>query len=92
MSFSIQQVRIGRRVGQRCVVPAPTNLREHTCVQLLGHAVRLTRHGAPGANNFRIGERTGGHKLFPGPFLLIAIPTAAGNSGTPERATFRIVL
>jgi len=51
----------------------------------------LTRAGNAGADSFILPDRIGRLQLAPASFLLFAAPTAGGDSGKQQRATFQIV-
>ena len=50
----------------------------------------LSRAAKAGANSFRLKARIGGRVLRAARYRLVAVPTAAGRTGSAARAAFRV--
>jgi len=92
--FTVRQERSGRRKGRgkaaRCVAETRLNRKAAECTRTvtLPEAFKQTARGA--ANGFRFTGRLGGRPLKPGPYMLVATPTASGRSGRSASSRFRI--
>lgn len=90
--FTVTAMLPGRRTrGGRCIKPSRANRKLHRCARQILVAGSFTRDGAQGANSFHFNGRIAGHRLRSGGYLLTAIPSAAGMTGAPVHASFRIV-
>jgi streptogramin lyase len=89
--FKAQRRATGRRAGTRCVAPTKRNRSARRCTRYVAVRGGFARNGIAGRNAFRFTGRMSAKKLRPGRYRLIATPTAAGKTGTPARAPFRIV-
>jgi hypothetical protein len=90
--FTVLQQQPGRKAaGGRCVKPTKANRRAQKCTRMVTLLGSFTRSGSAGANAFKFTGRLLGHKLKPGPYRLVATPTAGGKTGRAASAAFRIV-
>ena len=72
-----------------CVALTHKNTHAGSCVRVVTLG-SLDQTGKAGANSFRFSGRFNGHKLPVGSYTLVATPSAAGTSGSPVKASFRI--
>lgn len=92
LSFRVERIRAGRRVGGRCVRPVAANRGARRCRRYVGVKGGFTDEGSPGANSFRFRGRLRGRRLAPGLYRLSAVASdLAGNASTHARARFRIL-
>jgi hypothetical protein len=85
VTFTLDRISPGRKSKGRCVGPtAHNNKHKHSTHHKNVHGA-ITRAGKTGANTFTFNGNSGGHKLGPGSYQLIAT-TARGS----QRAKFRI--
>jgi hypothetical protein len=92
VTIAVDRLTRGRRVRGRCVKPTRRNRARRACVRprRLRGVIRHPGHAGP--NAFRFNGRLGGRRLRPGRYRLVVIglADAAGNTGSPARADFRI--
>jgi hypothetical protein len=87
--FGVERVRIGRRVGKRCVTATRANRRRAACTRYV-RAGSFTRSRPRGGTRFKLPTSIGGRRLAVGRYRLSGTPRAAGLSGKPSRTGFRI--
>lgn len=81
----------GRKVNDRCAKRTKKNDKHPRCSRLVTVPGRIRLAARAGANAFTFTGKVGRHKLGPGSYQLTASPTARGQSGTPQKVTFKIV-
>jgi hypothetical protein len=91
VTFTLKKKAPGRKVKGRCVKPTKKNRKHKRCHRLIGLHGSITLTGKAGNNSFTFNGKLAGHKLAPGSYQLTATPTAGGRTGTPQRATFKLV-
>jgi hypothetical protein len=82
--------------GQRTIVVAwacstRSNRTRKRCTRFMAVRGSFSRTRPAGADRFGFTGRLTGHALKPGPYRLVATPTANGHTGNPARASFGIV-
>jgi hypothetical protein len=90
VTFTVERPGAGRLVKGRCVAPKRANRHDRACTRLV-RVGGFARRSTSGANSFLFNGRIRGRALAPGPYQLIATPTASGQTGAPKSAAFRIV-
>jgi hypothetical protein len=88
--FTVQRSSRGRRAGGRCVAATASNRRRTSCTLLVPVRGSFTRSRHAGSDRFAFTGRMAGHTLRPGPYRLVATPTANGRAGRPASAPFHI--
>ena len=90
VTFTVERVKGGRRVGGRCVKATRRNRSKPRCdLPLKGS---FADDGAAGVNSLRFSGRLGRKALRPGSYRLVATALdATGNATVPQRTVFRIV-
>lgn len=91
VKFTVQRVLAGRKVGKKCVAPTRKNREKRRCARYRNLPGSFEVTGRAGANSFRFSGRTGGRRLKPNKYRLIATPTANRLAGKPRKATFKIL-
>ena len=92
VSFRVERVLPGRRVGGRCVKPTQSNRTARRCSRYKLLRGGFRQQGAAGANRLKFTGRLRGTKLRPGKYRLRGVATdAAGNRSSLRRTPFRIV-
>jgi len=96
VTFTVERVLSGRRVGGRCVAPGAGNRRRPSCTRYvtLKGSFRYPGSGfaAAGARGFKFTGRLAGRSLTPGSYRLVAVALgAAGPRSSASRSAFRIV-
>lgn len=89
--FTVDRAVRGSRVDGRCVKATGGTHRRASCtlfVPVSGSFTRDRRHAA--GDRFTFTGRLAGRTLSPGRYRLVATPIAAGRTGRPTRARFRI--
>ncbi len=86
--FVLERVRVGRRVGSRCVAATPTNRRRAACTRYV-RVGSFSRSRPSGRTRFRLPASVA-RRLAAGRYRLSATPRVAGLSGKPSRAGLRI--
>jgi hypothetical protein len=86
VSFTLQKLTPGRKVGGKCVKPTRLNKGHGKCVLTKPVKGGFSNSGAAGQNQFKFSGRIGGRSLAPGSYRLMA--SAGGASRT---ANFKIV-
>ena len=84
MTFTVQRVAKGRRVGKHgatsCVAQTTGNRQKPRCTRLVGVTGSFTQAGIVGANSFVFTGRFGGHTLAVGFYRLIGTPAGSGST------------
>ncbi|MDX6718405.1 MAG: hypothetical protein QOJ63_659 [Solirubrobacteraceae bacterium] len=88
--FTVERSSRGRRAGGRCVAATASNRRRTSCTLFVPAGASFTRSRPAGGDRFAFSGRVAGRTLTPGPYRLVATPTADGRSGGPASAAFRI--
>ncbi len=89
--FTVTEPAPGRKSkARRCVAQTKTNRHAAKCTRVVTLKRSFTRTGRAGANRFRFTGRLSGRKLKARGYHLVATPTAAGKTGKPRTAAFRI--
>ena len=92
--FSVERLLAGRSTKKggraRCVAPARNNRKDPRCTRIVAVRGSLTVNGDAGKNAFRFTGRLAGKKLAPGPYVLLARPSADGVAGTTVKVGFRV--
>jgi hypothetical protein len=86
VSFTLQKLTPGRRVGRKCVKQTRQNKGHGKCVLAKPVKGSFSHPGATGQNQFKFSGRIGGRNLAPGSYRLMA--SAGGESRT---ANFKLV-
>jgi hypothetical protein len=92
VAFTVQRRLPGRREGKRCVKPTAHNARARRCAsyKAVGR-FRFSSQGLFTIVRFRFTGRVAGHKLKPGSYRLLGVPTdPTGLTGPPVFAAFDI--
>ncbi|GAC1436549.1 MAG: hypothetical protein NVSMB51_08170 [Solirubrobacteraceae bacterium] len=92
VTFTALRMQGGRTArGGSCGKPTKANARARRCLRRIAVKGRFTLAGKAGANSLHFSGRLGGRKLRPGRYQLVATPSTPAGSGSPARASFRIV-
>ncbi len=90
VSFTVERVNGGRKVGGECQRPTKKNKRRTKCNLRVGGA--FTAQGKPGKNSVTFQGRVAKKKLPVGKYLLVASASdPAGNASKARRAKFAII-
>jgi hypothetical protein len=91
VTFTVDRVLAGRRVGGRCVAPRRTNAGRKRCTRYVRVRGSFAYTGKSGPNRFGFTGRVRGKALRSGRHRLVATPRdAALNRGKPVRAAFTV--
>jgi hypothetical protein len=88
--FTVERSSRGRRAGGRCVATTASGRRRASCALLVRVPGSFTRSRRAGSDRFGFSGRVAGRTLGPGPYRIVATPTANGRTGRPTSAPFRI--
>ena len=92
VSFRVERVLPGRRVGGRCVKPTRSNRTAGRCSRYKLLRGGFRHQGPAGVNKVKFTGRLRGSKLRPGKYRLRGVAAdAAGNRSNVRRTAFRIV-
>jgi|GEM_PF-2059848 len=92
VTFGLDRVLDGRRVGGRCVVASASTRGGGRCTRYKEVAGNLSADGRQGANRVRIRARAAGRRLASGRYRLRAIATdASGDASAERRVRLRVV-
>jgi hypothetical protein len=91
VTITVKHQASGRKVKGRCAAPTKKNHKHARCSRWVTVRGRIRLAARAGANAFTFTGKVGSHKLGPGTYQLTATPTARGESGTPQKVTFKIV-
>ena len=90
-SIAIRRLRVGYRVGRRCVTASQSRSARATCT-LAQPVAALTRHAKIGSNTIALTGRIGRRALRPGRYTLtVTARVGLGPSSRPRSTTFQIV-
>jgi hypothetical protein len=89
--FELERASRGRTVGGRCVKATASNRQRQSCTRFVAVPGAFTRSRPAGADSFTFTGRIAGRALTPGRYRLAATPAANGRTGSPARASLRIV-
>ena len=91
--FSVQHAVAGRKQGHgrhtRCVAPSKSNRRAPRCRRIVTVG-SFARAGSAGVNSFRFTGRVHNHRLAPGSYALVAVPSANRKRGSSVSVSFQI--
>ena len=91
--FTVNRAKSGRKrvVGGKttCVAQTKLNRTAPKCTRLVKFG-SFTATGKPGSNTVKMPLTLGGHKLKPGSYTLVAVPSSGGRTGSPASATFKV--
>jgi Divergent InlB B-repeat domain len=92
VTFRVNRLAPGRRVGGRCVRPTALNRGAARCTRTVPLRGRIVRQLAAGSTQLRYRGRLAGRRLRPGRYVISArARDAAGNSSAVRRVSFTIV-
>jgi hypothetical protein len=89
VTLTIERTARGRLVTGVCRAPTQANCHLRDCTRVTGRAT-LRRTGQRGADEFTLPPQVGQLKLSLGTHRLLATPTAARRTGSPQSTTFQI--
>ena len=91
VTFTIERVRVGRRVGTRCRTRTSANRRRPPCTRYV-RVGRLSQSGRAGSNRRTFSGRIAGRALRVGPYrVVVTARDAAGNVSSRKTDRFRVV-
>ncbi|MBV9512811.1 MAG: PD40 domain-containing protein, partial [Mycobacteriaceae bacterium] len=88
VSLTFQQELAGRLVKGHCIAVTHVDQTRRRCTRLLPMKGSLTRASVAGSSAFIFTGRIGGHRLQVGSYRLTATPSANGQTGDAQSATF----
>lgn len=88
ITFTVEQRGSGRLVRGRCVRLTHASRKHRPCARALGS---FTTNGSPGNNSLTFHGRVGDRRLPPGSYLLVATPSAGGQSGSSRTVAFTLL-
>jgi Divergent InlB B-repeat domain len=92
VTFRVNRLAPGRRVGGRCVRPTALNRGAARCTRTVPLRGRIVRQLAAGSTQLRYRGRLAGRRLRPGRYVISArARDTAGNSSAVRRVSFTIV-
>ena len=92
MTFRVERVAQGRRMGKSCVKATKQNRNAKRCTRWAAMKGSFTHAGKAGKNKFRFTGRVNGKKLGRGSYRLLGVPRdPAGNVGKTVKARFEVV-
>jgi hypothetical protein len=91
VTFKVERVAKGARVGKACVKRTPANSKRKACRRFVRVAGSFSQAAQPGPNSLRFNGKLGGKSLAAGPYRLVAVALdPAGNRSLPARTRFSV--
>jgi hypothetical protein len=91
VTFKVERVLPGRKVGRRCAAPNHKNRSRKRCTRYVPMKGSLSQNGKAGANTLTLNRRFGGRNLPAGAYRLIARATDAAGNTAIKRVSFKIM-